>query len=81
MKTIDIQSREDLSRFVLQLREDLVAKPGEWENVSLEDFLEAFSRYLVDIPGYYKNQNLDVNPDIPSWRVFADVLMGARIYE
>jgi hypothetical protein len=37
--------------------------------------------YSQDIQGYYKNSNQNVDADIPSWKVFADILLGAKIYE
>ncbi|EMJ83977.1 hypothetical protein LEP1GSC016_1940 [Leptospira borgpetersenii serovar Hardjo-bovis str. Sponselee] len=37
--------------------------------------------YSEDIIGFYRNSNLDLNPKIASWQLFADILCGARIYE
>ncbi|WP_431217459.1 DUF7660 family protein [Puia sp. P3] len=44
-------------------------------------FLEAMVRYTEDIQEYYDNTNQEVDADIPSWKVFADIFLGARIYE
>jgi hypothetical protein len=38
-------------------------------------------RYSEDILGYYDNTNQKVDADTPSWKVFADILLGAKIYE
>jgi len=38
-------------------------------------------RYSEDINGYYKNVHPDLNADLPTWRVFADILRGTVIYE
>ncbi len=81
MRTDNIQTKEDFMAFVEELRNDLKANPSEWENSTLDDFLEALSRYTEDIDGYYQNMNININPEKASWRQFADIFMGARIYE
>ena len=53
----------------------------EWENPTLERFLEAMTRYAKDVQGYYNNFHLNIDADVPSWRVFADILTGAKGYE
>ena len=79
--TDQITSRQDFADFVNKLHRDLQTNPTTWTNVNLSDFLEAMSRYTEDIGGYYKNTNQNVNADNASWRVFADILMGAKMYE
>ncbi len=48
---------------------------------TLDQFLEALAAYAQDIQGYYDNMMPSVNADVPNWRVFADLLMGASMYE
>lgn len=43
-------------------------------------FLEALAGYGHDVDGYYANAGEDVGALSP-WTVFAELLMGARIYE
>ena len=76
-----ISSRREFSEFVDKLATDLALHGHAWENPTLESFLEALSAYVRDIDGYYANAGIDIDPDAPSWRVFADVLLGARLYE
>jgi hypothetical protein len=76
-----VTSREDFARFVAAFRADLLTNPKEWENQTLEDFLDALSRYVEDVPGYLKNVRSAVHPEIPSWQLFAITLCGARVYE
>ncbi len=80
-KAISITNRNEFSKFLKLLHKDLVHNKEEWENCDLESFLEALVSYSEDIDGYYANMNIDVNPNIPSWRVFADMLCGAKVYE
>lgn len=76
-----VTDKESFVKFVRLLIKDLSDNPQDWENKSLENFLEALSSYSEDIQGYYDNMKLGINAEDPSWRVFADLLMGARIYE
>lgn len=79
--TDSIKSKSDFVSFIDELLLDYKYNKEKWENNSLETFLEALSGYTDDIEGYYKNNSIDVNLENPSWRVFADCLYGARIYE
>lgn len=79
--TEQVTNRQTFADFVSKLHKDFKADPSTWENINLSDFLEAISRYTEDIDSYYKNTNQNVNADNASWRVFADILMGAKMYE
>ena len=73
-----VTDRQSFIEFLENFHRDLLNNKQEWENKTLEDFLEALTRYATDIPGYYNNTNQNINVDIPSWQVFADMLQGAR---
>ena len=79
--TDKIKTRKDFVIFLNELLSDLHTNKDHWENRDLESFLEALSRYAEDINGFYLNTNQDVDPDKASWKVMADMFMGARIYE
>ncbi|MBZ9731336.1 hypothetical protein LB467_16725 [Salegentibacter sp. JZCK2] len=76
-----IENKEDFDLFLKSLKEDYDVNKAEWGNVTLADFLEALGVYSKEIEGYYKNMNIPFNKKNPSWKVFADILLGARIYE
>ena len=76
-----VQDRLSFVKFLELLREDLATNSEAWENKTLDDFLEAMARYAADIQGFYDNSGQPINADEPSWKVFADVFKGARIYE
>jgi hypothetical protein len=76
-----VASRAALAEFVDRLYADLRTASSDWENPTLEQFLEALSAYLRDVPGYLKNTHLHIDPEKPSWELFALVLAGARVYE
>ncbi len=75
-----INSRDDFIEFVNALRYDLSSRPEEWQNATLNDFLEALSAWVRDMDGYYINNNLPV-PNLPSWKNFAEMLLAAKFYE
>jgi len=79
-KVEDVKSREDLIKFINQLRFDLQINKGEWENVTLEDYLEAMEAWVNDMDGYYLNVNQPV-PKQPSWKTIADILYASSMYE
>ena len=76
-----IQSRQAFIAFLQQLHQDYLANRQDWENDSLDKFLEALASYAQEIPGYYQNMRQDTDADIASWQVFADMLLGAKVYE
>lgn len=75
-----ITSKEDLARFVGALRRDLKEHADEWENPTLETFLEAMESWIESTDGFYRNKGQEA-PPIPNWKTFADILYAARIYE
>lgn len=75
-----ISSREDFVAFVRALRADLEAAPGEWENDTLERFLEAVAAWTHDMDGYFRNRGEPV-PKQPDWRTFGQILIAAKHYE
>ncbi|MDO5106093.1 hypothetical protein [Capnocytophaga sp.] len=78
---IEVNTRADFARFIEALKTDLENRPQDWENATLSDFLEALSRYTTDIQQYYDNTEQNINADTATWRLFADICKGARIYE
>lgn len=81
ISTFSVNDRSTFIKFLKLLRRDLADNFDSWENQNLNDFLEAMADYTEDIQGYYENTGQVVNADEPSWRVFADIFKGARIYE
>lgn len=73
-------TRANLSGFLEQLADSYIEQPEKWENNSIEDFLRAWSAWLTDMDGYFKNRGEEV-PTEPSWQLIAQMLLAARIYE
>ena len=75
-----IESRQDLMQFILELQRSMHDDPESWENVELGQFLSAMSAWVGDMHWYYENQGIDFNENQP-WRMVADILYAAGIYE
>jgi hypothetical protein len=75
-----IQTRADFVEFMEMICGDFRKNYSEWENSKLEGYLEALHAYSNDVDGYYKNMNQE-NLNIPTWKLFADIIIGAKIYE
>lgn len=75
-----VRTREDLVLFIEALSADLGANPSTWTNTDLASFLAAMSAWSEDMEGFYDNGGEDL-ASLPPWRVLADMLMSARVYE
>lgn len=67
-----IKSKEDLITFISRLIEDLKEQPDEWENPTLERFLESMGAWLTDS---------NIVSEQPTWMTFAEILYAPKIYE
>jgi hypothetical protein len=90
-----VKSKQDLARFVAALCDNLRDNPEEWENVSLDSFLDAFARYLESMDNIYANirglpetaiDNIQriigkEPPTEPSWTLVAHFFLAAKVYE
>jgi hypothetical protein len=75
-----IRTREDLASFVRFLHKDLSQHGDQWENPTLERYLEAMSAWLADAEGYFRNRD-DQPPGAPTWKLVAEILWASAIYE
>lgn len=74
-------TRIEFIEFLKWFRKDFKENQSNWENKTLEDFLEAMEAYTVDIQGFYDNMKMDVDADKPTWENFKTILQGASVYE
>ena len=78
----DICGKEDFLIFLRRFISEFKKNPEKWENNTIETYLEGIEGWVEDMEGYYENNNLGhVDLSIINWRVFADILSAARIYE
>lgn len=74
-------TKQEFIHFMENLKTDFIENKEKWENKTIENYLEAMSRYVEDIDGYYENTNQDIDLEKIDWKVFADLLKGSSIYE
>ena len=78
----EITSRTEFVRLLQVMADDARANPESWTTVDLTDFLDRMAHYAAGpLDGFVANMRPGVNPDTASWRCFADILAGARVYE
>ena len=75
-----ISSREDLVRFIDEMRSTYKRNGGGWNNKDLPSYLEAMSAWVDDMDGYFENIN-ETLPDEPTWKMFAQILAASIVYE
>ena len=76
-----IETKDDLAAFVGELRQDLLGHPDEWQNLTLDHYLESLSAWLADMADSYFRTNGEPIPEGPSWRALAEMLLAAKYYE
>ena len=76
----DIKSKEEFISFLLKMQEDKNNNDSEWENKSIESYLEAIASWVEDMDGYYSNMNLSKPKDI-DWSFIATLFYVGKIYE
>jgi len=75
-----VRTREDLIAFLECLSADYAANGATWDNADLASFLVAMAAWAADMDGWYNNHGEELATVAP-WRVLADILMAARVYE
>ena len=75
-----IKTKDDLADFLESLRGELSSSPGDWENKTLDRYLEAMEAWIRSMDYAYRNMGKDF-PEQPSWKMIADILYAAKIYE
>lgn len=76
-----VRTRADFEEFLRLLVQNNKEQPDEWEHTSIGDFLDAMNGFVRDIEGYYRNARCDDDPETPSWKMFAEILLASRVYE
>lgn len=76
-----VETTEDFRAFVFALLQNYRERRDEWENDSLETFLEALGAFSGDLSGYVERTGTNIDLERPGWRGLAEVLLGARVYD
>lgn len=74
----NVETRDDLARFLLAVLADLRSTgAAEWENGTLERFLDGLSAFTDARVG----ESSDIDQERASWRLFAEIVRAATGYE
>ena len=71
-----VETHQDLAEFMVVLRQYLHDDPGDWENPTLDRYLDAMSRWTKTMESYYHWRDEEM-PKNPSWKTFAMILIAA----
>jgi hypothetical protein len=74
-----VSGRADFAAFVWNLLRNFRSHPEAWENNELESFLHGLARFVESVDGYYRFWSVPVDAEEPTWRNFAEILVGARV--
>jgi hypothetical protein len=74
-------TKQEFIQFINNLKTDFIENKKQWGNTTIEVYLEAMSRYVEDIPGYYKNTNQNIDLENINWKFFSDILKRSSIYK
>ena len=74
----NIKSKEDFLAFLRLLVINNDTNKYEWENKDLESFLNGMIGFVFDIEGFLKTDVQDLKP---TWKLFAEILLAAKVYE
>lgn len=66
----NVSSKYEFIEFLKLLKRNLEEKPEEWENNDITSFIEGLSGYSAD----------SIH-EVPSWKLFSEILLAARVYE
>lgn len=75
-----VETKDNFVTFIDLLISDYKNNREEWENKTLEEYLESMKSWLEDMEWYYKNTS-QYMPDDINWNFFANVLYSGKIYE
>ncbi|MBS5837308.1 hypothetical protein HMPREF2936_10135 [Neisseria sp. HMSC064F04] len=78
---MEINDRKDFLVFLRNFIDE--SNTEDFENNTLDSFLEAMENWIEDMDGYYKNIGKEeyCNDQILNWSMLADILSAARVYE
>ncbi|MFF7714760.1 hypothetical protein [Streptomyces sp. NPDC007988] len=76
----EVTSRQDLALHIRRLRSDLLKRSDQWENATLESYLEAMAAWIEAAPHWYRSRGEEM-PAEAEWTYFAQALSAAVVYE
>lgn len=75
-----VSSREEFIKFVVYLKSDFHESEDEWQNNSLDQFLDGLCGFTKDMAGYYQNIGEVIDTEKITWKMAAEILLAATVY-
>ncbi|MDM5248889.1 MULTISPECIES: hypothetical protein [unclassified Lysinibacillus] len=79
-KIEQVATKDEFLEFLNMLSKDFKLNVDEWENKSINNYLEAIESWIEAMEGYYINSGLPV-PNNIDWNFLATVFYVGKIYE
>lgn len=76
-----METKDDFDAFLALLLLDLEENSEFWQNQDLFDFIGGLAAYARTPGGYLQDEGVAIDVAKPSWRLFADMLCGARSFD
>ncbi|MEL6893510.1 MAG: hypothetical protein AAFP84_18100 [Actinomycetota bacterium] len=77
-----IETRADFANFLSQMADDFANNPEAWEPTDIADLLDRMASYAAQpLVTFTANMRAGQSAEQASWRRFADIIAGARVYE
>jgi len=76
-----INTKNDFKKFLEAFLVEYFNDGDIWENQDLESFLKALIASTNEIEYYYTEMEIDNDPSVANWRLFADIIQGAAYQE
>ena len=76
----NIKTKKDFIDFINILFNDINENPEEWEDKSVNSYLESMQSWVENMEGYYNNTKQEIPQDI-NWNFIATLLYVGKIYE
>lgn len=79
-KIESISNKQDFLEFVNLLSVDYKQNIDEWENISIDFYLEAIEGWVEDMESFFENTGSETPKNI-DWHFLAIILYVGKIYE
>ena len=76
----NVKTKGDLIKFLGMLAEDKRNNLEEWENQSIENYLESIQSWIEDGERFYKDNSTESTENI-NWNFIATIFYVGKIYE
>ncbi|MEY9974758.1 hypothetical protein ABH966_005175 [Lysinibacillus sp. RC46] len=79
-KIEQVTTKDQFLEFLNLLTKDFKHNVDEWENKSIDNYLEAIESWIEVMESFYKNSDLPV-PNNIDWNFLAQIFYVGKIYE